>query len=82
MGVVELDRDLLGQRAPVALRPAEAPHEVGQRAGDEEILLHEAQALAHVVESSGYSTRVSDSAASVSASAPTKSPRLKRWKSK
>ena len=43
--VVELDGDLLGQRAPVGVGPAEAPHEVGQRAGDQEILLHEAQAL-------------------------------------
>ena len=45
--VVELDGDLLGQRAPVGVAAPEAPHEVGQRAGDEEILLHEAQALAH-----------------------------------
>ena len=35
-----------------------------------------------LVESSGYSTRVSDSAASVSATAPTKSPLLNSWKSK
>src|SRR6266478_3972081 len=35
-----------------------------------------------LVESSGYSTRVRDSAVSVSATAPTKSPRLNSWKSK
>src|SRR5580765_5885663 len=34
-----------------------------------------------LVESSGYSTRVSDSAAKVSATAPTKSPWLNSWKS-
>ena len=47
MGVVELDRDLVGERAPVGIAPAEAPHEVRERAGDEEILLHEAQSLPH-----------------------------------
>ena len=51
--VVELDGDLLGQRAPVGVAAAEAPHEVGQRAGDQEILLHEAQPLPLLVESSG-----------------------------
>ena len=45
--VVELDGDLLGKRAPVGVAAPEAPHEVGQRAGDQEILLHEAQALPH-----------------------------------
>ena len=47
MGVVELDRDLVGERAPVGIAPAEAPHEIRERAGDEEILLHEAQPLPH-----------------------------------
>ena len=46
VGVVELDGDLLGQRAPVGVAAPEAPHEIGQRAGDEEVLLHEAQPLA------------------------------------
>ena len=45
--VVELDGDLLGQRAPIGVAAAEAPHEIGQRAGDQKILLHEAQPLPH-----------------------------------
>ena len=45
MGVVELDGGLLGERAPVGVAAPEAAHEVGQRAGDQEILLHEAQPL-------------------------------------
>ena len=45
--VVELDGDLFRQRAPVGVRFAEAPHEVGQRAGDQKIFLHEAQPLPH-----------------------------------
>ena len=45
MGVVELDRDLVGKRAPVGVVAAESPHEVGQRAGNQEILLREAQPL-------------------------------------
>ena len=36
-----------GSALQSALRAAEAPHQVGQRAGDEEIFLHEAQPLAH-----------------------------------
>ena len=52
--VVELDGDLLGERAPVGIGAAEAAHEIGERAGDEEILLHEPQPLPLlVVESSG-----------------------------
>ena len=47
MGVVELDGDFLGKRVPVGVVAPEAPHEVGQRAGDQEILLHEAQSLPH-----------------------------------
>jgi hypothetical protein len=45
--VVELDRDLPGERVPVGIDPAEAPHQVRQRAGDEKILLHEPQRLPH-----------------------------------
>ena len=48
MRVVELNRDLVGERAPIGIAAAEAPDEIGQRAGDQEILLHEAQALSHV----------------------------------
>ena len=47
VGVVELDGDLLGKRIPVGIAAAETPHEVGQRAGHQEILLHEAQPLPH-----------------------------------
>ena len=46
VGVVELDRDLLGQRVPVVAPAAEPRHDIGQRAGDQEILLDEPQALA------------------------------------
>ena len=45
MRVVQLDRDLVGQRAPVGVAAPEAADEVGQRAGDQEVLLHEAQPL-------------------------------------
>ena len=38
---------LSGSALQSALRAPEAPHEVGQRAGDEEIFLHEAQPLPH-----------------------------------
>ena len=47
MRIVELDRDLLGKRAPIGVAAPEAPHEIGQRAGDQKILLHEAQSLPH-----------------------------------
>ena len=53
VGVVELDGDLVGKAAPVGVVAAEPAHEVRQRAGDQEILLHEAQRLALLVESSG-----------------------------
>ena len=46
VGVVELDGDLVGQGVPVVAAAAEPRHDVGQRAGDQEILLHEPQALA------------------------------------
>ena len=45
MRVVELDGDPVGQLAPVGVAPPEASHQVGQRAGDQEVLLHEAQPL-------------------------------------
>ena len=38
---------LSGSGVPIVVGAAETAHDVGQRAGDEEILLHEAQALAH-----------------------------------
>ena len=36
-----------GSALQSALRPAEAPHQIGQRTGDQEILLHKAQSLSH-----------------------------------
>ena len=38
---------LSGKRAPIGIAAPEAPDQIGQRAGDQEILLHEAQSLAH-----------------------------------
>ena len=47
MRIVELDGDLLGERAPIGVAAPETPDQIGQRAGDEEILLHEAERLPH-----------------------------------
>ena len=47
MRIVHLDRDLERKGAPVAVRPAKAPHQIAEGAGDEKVLLHEAQLLAH-----------------------------------
>ncbi len=47
MGVVQLDRHVVGQCVPVGVPTPEAADEVGQRAGDEEVLLHEAEPLPH-----------------------------------
>ena len=47
VGVVELDGHLLGKRLPVGVAPPEAAHEIGQRAGDQKILLHESEPLPH-----------------------------------
>jgi len=80
--VVELDGDLVGQVAVVAVRLLEARQNVGQRAGDEEPLLHEAQALARLRRVVGYSTRVSPSAMTLSCTAPKKSPVLNSSRSK
>ena len=43
VGVVELDGDLVGQGLPVVAAAAEPRDDVGQRAGDQEILLDEPQ---------------------------------------
>ena len=40
---VQLDRDLFWQCAPVVVRMPEAADKIGERAGDEEIFLQEAQ---------------------------------------
>ena len=42
MRIVELDGDFFRKRAPIGVALPEAAHEIGQRAGDEKILLHEA----------------------------------------
>ncbi len=47
MGIVQLDGGLVGERTPVGVATTEAPHEIGERARHEEILLHEAQSLPH-----------------------------------
>ncbi len=46
VGIVELDGDLLGQRAPVVIGAPEPSDQIGERAGDEKVLLHEPQPLA------------------------------------
>ena len=45
MRVVELDRGLFGEQAPILVVAAKAPHQIGQRTGDQKILLHEPQPL-------------------------------------
>ena len=45
MCIVELDGDFPGECAPIGVATPEAAHDIGQRAGDEEILLQEAQRL-------------------------------------
>jgi hypothetical protein len=47
MGIVELDGGLVGKRGKIAVEAAEAPHEIAEGAGDQEIFLDEAQPLAH-----------------------------------
>ena len=76
VGVVELDGDLLGKLVPVGVAAPKAPHQVGQRAGDQEILLHEAQSLSQARGIVGIQHPRERFGLSVSATAPTKSPRL------
>ncbi len=45
MSVVKLNGGLLGKRAPIRIGAPETARQIGQRAGDEEVLLHEAQPL-------------------------------------
>jgi hypothetical protein len=47
MGVVQLDGGLLRKRIPISVAVPEAPYEIGQRAGDQKILLNKAQCLSH-----------------------------------
>ena len=46
VSVIELDRDLVRHPVPVRVRAPKTPGQVCQRAGDEEVLLHEAQRAA------------------------------------
>ena len=46
MGIVELNRDFLGQLIPVLVSAPEPTHEIPERTGDQEIFLNKAQALA------------------------------------
>jgi hypothetical protein len=48
VGVVELDGRMVGKLRPLLAVTFEAAHDVGERTGDEEVLLLEAQLLAHV----------------------------------
>src|SRR5271157_1052696 len=45
MGVVELDRDLIRKGIPVVAPAPEPRHDIGQRAGDQEVFLQKAQVL-------------------------------------
>ncbi len=45
MGIVELNGNFIGKRVPI-VADAEAAYQIGERTGDEEIFLHEAQRLA------------------------------------
>src|SRR5262245_7018893 len=46
MRIVELNSNFLGEGAPIGIAAAESPHKVGERTGDQKILLDEAQTLA------------------------------------
>jgi hypothetical protein len=59
VGVVELDRHLVGQSAPIVVKTAKPPYQICQRAGDEEVFLHEPKPLSHAcrivgIEDSGH----------------------------
>jgi len=42
VGIVQLDGDLFWKHAPIGVAAPETPYEIGQRAGDQKIFLHEA----------------------------------------
>ena len=46
LGPLGLDRRTLGKQAPLRVAASESPDEIGQRAGDQKVLLHEPQLLA------------------------------------
>ena len=45
MRIVELDRYLVGKRAPIGVAASKASHDISKRACDKKILLHEPQPL-------------------------------------
>src|SRR5262245_31558926 len=45
MRVIQLNRCLLRKLIPVSVVPQKSPDEIGQRAGDQKVLLHETQSL-------------------------------------
>src|SRR5260370_1242562 len=47
MRIVELNGDLLGKRGPFRAAAPKAAHQIRQRAGHQEVLLHKAQSLPH-----------------------------------
>jgi hypothetical protein len=70
------------ERAPVRVAAAEAPDQIGQRAGDEEVLLDEAQPLAARRRVVGIEHPGQGLGGERPASALTNSPWLNAWKSK
>ena len=47
VSIVELDSNFLWKPAPIGITVPEAPNQIGERAGHQEILLHEAEGLSH-----------------------------------
>ena len=76
MRIVELDGDFLGERAPVGVVRRKRRTRSASEQATRKYSCTKRSPCPMLVESSGYNTRVSDSASSVSASAPTKSPLL------
>jgi hypothetical protein len=81
MSVVQLNGGLFGQHTPIRVQLTKPPEDISAGAGEEEIFLHSRTPRPCGVVSSGWSTRVRDSAPSDSAIEATKSPSLNRWKS-
>jgi len=46
MRIVELDRDFVGKSAPISVAASKPSYNIGKRARDQKVLLHEAQPLA------------------------------------
>ena len=45
--IVQLNRDFVRECVPIGIAATEAPHQIGQRAGYQKILLNKAQCLSH-----------------------------------